>query len=226
MSNLIKTAGRAGNAGSLLFSGTNSYVEVNNISHPDAFTYSCFVKSLGTTGNTQAVFVYDNGAPWNIFIGIRTSLSVAFVIPSTNGNSQTVIVSPNNLVTYNNWHSIICTGVKSRRCDCYVDGVWKFGQNISQNTFYNNGLPLRIGRRSLTNISRQFNGYIDTCTIYNRAIGANEAKLLSQGLPISRTGLVGEWKMNEMTGTTAFDTSGQGNNGTIVGATYSTEKPF
>ncbi|MDX9848859.1 MAG: LamG domain-containing protein [Tenuifilaceae bacterium] len=226
MNNLMKTAGRTGNAGSLLFSGTDSSIEANNISHPDAFTYSCFIKSLGSTGNTQVIFVYDNGSPYNILIGIRTTLSIRIVIPSIDGTNQTVITSPDNLVKYNKWHNIICTGIKSSRCDCYVDGVWKFGQNITQNIFYNNGLPLRIGRRSLTQISRQFNGYIDNCKVYNRAVGANEAKLLSQGLPISRVGLLGEWKMNEMSGTTAYDTSGQGNHGTIVGATYSTDKPF
>jgi hypothetical protein len=75
-------------------------------------------------------------------------------------------------------------------------------------------------------LRRPFDGNISNCKIYTRSQSINEIKLLSQGLPISRTGLVGEWKLNEMSGTTAYDTSGQGNHGTIVGATYSTDKPF
>jgi hypothetical protein len=71
-----------------------------------------------------------------------------------------------------------------------------------------------------------FKGNIGLLKLYDRALNVNEIKLLSQGLPISRVGLLGEWKMNEMSGTTAYDTSGNGNHGTIVGATYSTDKPF
>ncbi|MFH0924245.1 MAG: LamG-like jellyroll fold domain-containing protein [bacterium] len=41
---------------------------------------------------------------------------------------------------------------------------------------------------------------------------------------VSRYGLVGEWKFDEGTGTTATDMSGSGNNGTISGATWSDGK--
>jgi len=41
---------------------------------------------------------------------------------------------------------------------------------------------------------------------------------------VSRDGLVGQWKFSEGTGTTAYDTSGEGNDGTISGATWASNR--
>ena len=49
---------------------------------------------------------------------------------------------------------------------------------------------------------------------------------MSQELIGNESGLVGYWKFNEGSGSTAEDSSPNSNNGTIYGATYSTDTPF
>lgn len=55
-------------------------------------------------------------------------------------------------------------------------------------------------------------------------VSANNVYLYGGGLP-SPANLVGYWNFNEGSGTTAIDDSGNGNTGTINGATYSTSVP-
>jgi Concanavalin A-like lectin/glucanases superfamily len=69
-----------------------------------------------------------------------------------------------------------------------------------------------------------FNGKIFTTRIYNRALTAQEVAANYNG-QVTRDGLVGEWLFQEGQGTTAYDTSGNGNHGTIYGATWAIKNP-
>jgi hypothetical protein len=63
------------------------------------------------------------------------------------------------------------------------------------------------------------NGQIDDVRIYNRALSETEVTDLYYKKDITN-GLVGHWKFNEGSGSTAYDSSGNGNHGTIYGATW------
>src|SRR5690606_20679208 len=79
-----------------------------------------------------------------------------------------------------------------------------------------------------SSVSRYANGVIDEPRIYNRALSADEVKnLYDLGTPQTvnasqnssmTSGLVGEWSFNgaDISGTTAYDRSGSGNNGTLT----------
>ena len=69
-------------------------------------------------------------------------------------------------------------------------------------------------------------GIIDEPRIWNRALSATEIASMYFNNIVPRDGLVGEWLFNEGSGTTALDTSGNGNNGTITGATYTLDVPL
>jgi len=77
-----------------------------------------------------------------------------------------------------------------------------------------------------TGNSRYFNGIIDEPRIWNRALTAQEIANLYFNNIVPRNGLVAEYLFNEATGTTAFDSSGNGNHGTITGATYTLDTPL
>lgn len=105
--------------------------------------------------------------------------------------------------------------------------------NITQLTGYENE-PFRIGWDSSTDI-RYWSGLIDDVRVYNRALSAteilnlykqNETKINSSQNSRLTNGLVGMWSFNgaDISGTTAYDRSGQGNNGTISGATTAVGK--
>ena len=86
------------------------------------------------------------------------------------------------------------------------------------------GNSLRIG----SNPSNQsLGGKIDEVRIWN--IARTQAELqsyMSTLLSGSETGLVGYWNFNEGTGTTLTDQTSNDNDGTINGATWSTDVPF
>jgi hypothetical protein len=59
--------------------------------------------------------------------------------------------------------------------------------------------------------------------VWNRQLSEDEifAEILDIPNPLSENGLIGYWKFAEGQGSTAFDSSGDGNDGTIDGAIWS-----
>lgn len=102
----------------------------------------------------------------------------------------------------------------------YINGKRQYGSIAS--SLNNSGTVMRIGN-SPSNV-RYFNGQISACRIYNRALLFWEVANNYNGLITRDTSLIGEWLMQEGTGTTVADTSGRGNNGTITGATWAVKK--
>ncbi|MCK4891209.1 MAG: laminin G domain-containing protein, partial [Candidatus Pacebacteria bacterium] len=65
------------------------------------------------------------------------------------------------------------------------------------------------------NTGYKFGGLIDEVRIYNRALADDEAFQHHQGVYQDESGLVGHWKLDDE-GSVALDSSGNGNNGTLV----------
>ncbi len=121
----------------------------------------------------------------------------------------------------------------------YVNGVFK-----SANKGYVSPLgKVAIGYRRDSQGGGGWNGSIDEVRIYNRALTDAEIAGLYNGTKSNyfilkstptkgisnetpaptasdETGLVGYWKMDDLTNGNTTDSSGQGNNGSVVGATY------
>ena len=76
----------------------------------------------------------------------------------------------------------------------------------------------RIGGRQV--LSQHFKGRIDEVRVYNRALSSAEVTELLGGLT---SVLRGHWKLDENSGTSAADSSGSGNTGTLIsGAGWAT----
>lgn len=117
-------------------------------------------------------------------------------------------------------------------------GIWTF-VSVSYSasgvwTFYINGVASGTGTnlRSLafanTLIGKQlvaenFNGKLDDVRIYGRVLTSTEISNLYYGIEPVTTNLGGWWKLDEGSGTSATDSSGNSNTGTITTATYSTD---
>ena len=70
------------------------------------------------------------------------------------------------------------------------------------------------------------NGNADNFTIWNKALAQSEIQQYMSSPPTgNEAGLVGYWNFNEGSGNTITDLSGNGNNGTINGASWSTDAP-
>ncbi|MEN3326473.1 MAG: hypothetical protein V7638_1280, partial [Acidobacteriota bacterium] len=84
--------------------------------------------------------------------------------------------------------------------------------------FYTSQNDFRIGGRQFQ--SHNFQGRIDEVRVYNRALSASEVTSLQ---PAPASGLKGNWKFDENSGTTTADSSGNNNTGTLTsGATWTT----
>ena len=71
-----------------------------------------------------------------------------------------------------------------------------------------------------------FDGSMRDLSLWDTALPQSEIQQYMQCPPIGdEEGLVGYWNFNEGSGTTAIDLSGNGNDGTIIGATYSEDVP-
>ncbi len=143
--------------------------------------------------------------------------------------------SNNNSITLNAWQSACVTwdgGTTATNAHIYINGT-EVGYQLTQNQVTptdNSGAATIIGNRQ--DGSRTFDGLIDEVRVYNRILSADEIKRLYNiggTLKINKpvysgsltTGLVGYWSFDgpDLAANTAFDRSGQSNNGTISGAT-------
>jgi hypothetical protein len=118
------------------------------------------------------------------------------------------------------WHNWVGTydGSTNKRI-LYRDGI-AVGSDAAAQDFLGTG-NLIVGTGYTIGVSysyhSSFDGSIDEVKIYNRALNAKEI-----ADSYKKDSLVGYWKFDETSGTTAYDISEHGNNGTVNGATWDT----
>lgn len=224
---------------SLSFDG-NDYVDIgSSVSLPSAqpFSVSTWINRASGSGNypigwyqgTNGFLLYDTG-----------TARVA-----SGGTNYTTTTTIN---TTNSWNHLVMV-FDGTYLKTYHNGVIK--DNISASYAKETTGKLHIG--NLDYSSGQvgfFNGLVDEVKIYNYALSADEVKSdynagasfvfgsSSQTIGATTTNLeycvpgstdycatpVAEWKMDEKTGAYAYDTSGNGNVGTVTNATWTQGK--
>ncbi len=150
------------------------------------------------------------------------------VLFGVTGMPSTGRVSSAKIVSDGSWHYVVGTFDSSvNTLKIYVDGVLDKSNTGATDEITTNSQPLLIGSRSG---SVGFPGVIDDVRIFYRVLSATEVQnLYTQSSAVIGTsyenrltnGLVGFWTMDgkDISGATVADKSGQGNNGTISGAT-------
>ena len=133
------------------------------------------------------------------------------------------------------WHHVVATREKSTgTITVYVDGELEDSlstENIQELSSPNN---IVIGANTID--SRHFKGNIAQVAVWDITISSGGVKALyNSGIPLdvltnsgdytTASNLKGYWRFNEGTGLTTTDASGNNNNGTINGATWTTASP-
>lgn len=146
---------------------------------------------------------------------------------------MTVFMADGRLTVYNSssWITLCAAG-------SVVTGSWQhvvFNYDGTNITGYVNGqacgsvaftypdnaaYEVSVGSWYAPSTAYDFNGVMDEIRIYNRPLSPKEVRDLYAWAP----GPVGYWNMEEKTGATAQDFSGNGFNGTITGASWATGK--
>lgn len=231
------TTDRFGNANSAYsFNGTSNYINLNivltspfsislwvNVNQFKSYAYgSTFIgsKIIGTINNNYPNTGFECGLD-----GVQSNYGIHGCAFYNNTN-----ISSNNLLTLNNWKYVVCTydGINLK----YYDNGQLIG---SASGVYNlNQSKLTVGARLVYNNNSPYfflDGKVDDIGVWNRALTQQEITSLYTGVPsYSSTcnavsgslvnGLVGYWPFCG----NANDQSGHGYNGTVNGATLTTDR--
>ncbi|HEY3181372.1 MAG TPA: LamG-like jellyroll fold domain-containing protein [Gaiellaceae bacterium] len=217
------TAGR--NGGALSFDGAADYVTVVDSASLDlttAATVEAWVNPVAGTGWRAIVAKERNGGGFPY--GLETNAGVPDAFVKAGAAATAAATAP---VAASAWTHLALAydGVAVR---LYVNGALAASQAAS-GTLAQSADPLRIGGD--VTWAEWFQGRIDDVRVYSRALTAAElqtdmATPVVASSPPPPSSLVGAWSFDAGSGTTATDSSGKGNNGTLNGATWQTSGRF
>ncbi|EKD99371.1 MAG: hypothetical protein ACD_22C00280G0001, partial [uncultured bacterium] len=232
-------SGKYGKA--LNFDGSNDGITTTatQVSGTDDFTLSAWIKrgrssinDFDVLGGNYGTGSCTTGLQWSIYQGKPSVYLGSF----SSGNST---------IPLNTWYHIVATR-KTGTVTFYINGVSDGSVSKATSIGSNCNWAIGIGANYT---SEQFNGTLDEVKIYNYALSAEEVKtdynagsamkLGSLSTNSSNTpsnasldsycppgqgttcvGPVAEWKMDEGTGTSVKDTSGNENTGTASGTSW------
>jgi hypothetical protein len=113
-----------------------------------------------------------------------------------------------------------CLDIVDSQGTIYTNAV-KVAGSVGQPT---NNFPFNgVGGNVFTGSTGSFDGYVEYIGIWTNTaltpanVASLDAWVNTNGVTNVTSGLIGWWRLNEGTGTTAFDSSGNGNNGTFAG---------
>ena len=145
-------------------------------------------------------------------------------------------IDGNTSLTSTDWHHIVYTKTDVFLGTLYVDGVVE-GTHTANYTLKSTDIWTLGQEWDQSGPSQFFYGYLDDAAVWSTALSSAEVSALysgGNGLDARSDGgnytssgyLEGYWKMIEGTGSTLTDSSGNGNSGIIVGASWRTDVPF
>ncbi|HHE76850.1 MAG TPA: LamG domain-containing protein [Candidatus Parcubacteria bacterium] len=228
------TIGKVGQA--LSFDGVDDYVDCGNdesLNITDEITVSAWVKPVSTNSNWPTVVAkWSGNSYYELYtLGIQ-NYKLQAEVTTNNGNFYRE--TTNDVITLNEWQFLVMTYDSSiSKFKLYRNGNLVQQWTDVSGTMSTSNKPAIIGSVLRNdNLYYHFNGLIDEVRIYNRALSAEEIEELyhigARRLKLNTSltnkltdGLVGYWSFDGPTinGNTVQDLSGNGNNGTIHGAT-------
>jgi hypothetical protein len=214
--------------------GSSAYVSVPDsrslqLERTGAFTVA-FRVLLHSYSNNLLPRFWEKGPQYLCVMGDPTNprfRTVALEVQNSSfaGNSNggaTEYWGSTKLVT-EHWYSIAVTfdqSLKSNQAQIYVDGSPEKMTTIypwSGTLFATAGKPFEIGRRT-KDMARMLDGVVDSMTVYTSALNGSQIAKIAHGKRVAAA--VADWEFDEGAGTSAQDSSGHGNTGSIVGGVY------
>jgi hypothetical protein len=218
------------NLGFLSFDGGDDYVFCGTFFNYQTFTISLWL-NCGTTQVTYADIFDNNHTGTQNFVFQQNENNLNQYRFGVIDGSGTISASGIIVFTANTWYHVAFTFSPSSRVIAYVNGEFHSQGNLAGGRTINYVSPsLALGRWQYGG-SRYWNGKIGSFNVFDRILTASEIKqnyntikkrfVIDYG-DIIRNGLVLHLDASSYSGSgsTWYDLSGQGNNGTINGATY------
>jgi hypothetical protein len=218
----------AGNNGNIFFDGIDDYVNCGTpLTFTDSFTLNLWFKTTNTDAIRVITGMYNgSGADWWIGLLTNNTFNFSFGSPSKSDISSSMVVNDGS------WRYASCVYNKSSNSIfLYVDAALQSSSSLIPSTVTQPGGNLTIGR--FGDLSAFYwPGSIGDYNLYNRALSASEIEnLYTADLPtyyptssMVNQGLTVYYDFSNPncypgSGTTAYDLSGYGNNGTLINGT-------
>lgn len=215
----VMGGGAAGvvSTGCVKFDGVNDYIVTGSmVRDPGAGAISCcaWIKTT-TVATLQSIVSQLNGS------GTGQSwleITASGFLQSQLGGSATTGTIP---LSANAW-TFVCVTVSGTTLALYVNG--RSDTSATRTSQAATGVT-NIGASKTP--GNYFSGCIDDIRIYNTALTAAQIQEMYENQTAAPTsGLVGHWKLDDGSGTTAVDSSGNGYNGTLTnGPTWEVQVP-
>jgi len=214
-----RIAGEIGNA--VRLSGNGDYVNLPSgistaLSGLHDFTISAWVNP-SVDSQWQRVFDFGTGTGDYMFMTPNAGGAGFRYAITTNGNGAEQQLNGGEHLPLNTWSHVAVT-LSGTTGTLYLDGnAVATNTNMTESP---SSLPATtndwLGRSQFSG-DPFFNGGLDDVQIYSRALSASEIATLASGQP--GAGDVADYKFDEASGPTAIDSSGNGNNATIISGT-------
>ena len=146
---------------------------------------------------------------------------LSFMVQTDNGQKGADLFNYEDNIILGQWHHIAGT-YDGNYAYLYIDGELKATSAQINGSIHENGFALRFGSTIGTFWNTYFDGLIDEVSIMDTTLSSDQI-LSNINTPLlgNEEGLVGYWNFNEGGDSTLSDISGNGNDGTIYGATWS-----
>ena len=214
---------------SLQFDGVDDYITLsNNLGSTSTVTLNCWAKFPQIPDDDQGDLISNwaggNGAytlRYDSYLGNHT---ISCNIEAALGGEY--IEFPLDSNNYNTWMYITFT-YDGDTLRLYQNGSLKSEVINSKGALNSATTNIMLGTREDLNPNFRFFGNMDEVSIWNIELDSLEINQYMNCPPTgTETGLLGYWKFEEGTGTTAVDATSNANNGTINGgAIWSTDVP-
>lgn len=199
----------------LSFNGTSARVDGTPLKNvPSGATVAMWFKVFTpVSASAQQLLNNSSNSSDRLSMGISTDGSLRGCY--FNGTTTPSSSSPAGILKPNQWYFAVLTfdGTTAR---LYLNSILQVGGLSPATT---SGSTFNLASRGAANF---FNGLIDSVRAWNRILSVDEINSLYYKGTVPLTPEI-EWLFNEGSGSTALDSSGNGFNGTIQNATYTTD---
>jgi hypothetical protein len=187
------------------FNGSSNYISIPNAPHlqlKDSVTMAAWIKgdSWGSASNVNAILRKGDDNPNSYQLAIVDGRVALYLDDSDAGG-----IRGRTVLNSGEWYHVAATW-DGREAKIFINGVLDNVPATRTGELIEDARPLFIGGGSG---SDQFDGMMYDVRLYNRALPQAEIAEMS--------GLSGHWKLDETSGITAADATGNGLTGTIVG---------
>jgi len=213
---------------SLSFDGVNDYVDLSNKPFSgvqNQFSILSYVKTNSLSVN-QGIYFHGGGYK---DVGLRIDQENGeyklhfFILTST--SSQGHSYAPVEAVNEGQWHHVAGT-YDGQYIKLYIDGNLITETAFSADVNWDQGTQYGPSIGGGNDQCPTFDGNISEMSFWNTSLTQEQIQSnLDTELLGSEEGLVAHWNFNEGEGTTLNDLTGNGNHGTINGASWSTDVP-